>query len=584
MPHFPSDMYDGGSNAGAGAARATTTGAHEVPAAFENATTHAPATGGARAGDATTTSKYTDVKDLGADQLLIDIANYVVGYEIKSRDAVKTARFAILDFASCALRGACEPACAKLLGPVVPGVTCTFGAHVPGTEYYLDPVTATGNMSTCARWLDYNDAFYGAEWTHPSDCIGAVLAVAEYVSRLRNERGLSVLSMRDVIVGVIKTYEIVGILALDNSFNQIGVDHGLLTRVAVAAVTTSMLGGGRLEVMYATSQAFIDGSGLRCFRHYPCAGTRKGWAAGDAASRGVSLALMTMRGEMGYLGALTAPVWGFNDVFYRRQDIALKRDFGEYVMENIVFKPSYPSEVHAQTAIEASFRLHPQVVHRVDEVHSVAVHTTRSAVRCIDKTGPLNGPADRDHCLQYAVAVALLYGNITTEHYEDSVANDPRVDELRRKILIAENPQYSADYVDPDRRSCSNSVQVHFKDRTSTNKFEVEYPVGHRRRRMETFSALEKKFIASLHMKFPPERAGFIFERVTDAQIFDALTPIDFMELFNATPHPVLLPPMRAAPGVFDYTQIDTRASVLVPRLPDNDARSARAVDDGSHA
>ena len=526
----------------------------------------------------TTGANAKPAHELGADQLLIDVANYVIGYEIKSRDAVKTCRFAILDFVACALRGARDPSCAKLLGPCVPGIECKFGAHVPGTEYYLDPVTATFNASTCARWCDYNDSFYSAEWVHPSDVIGAILSVSEYVSRLRNERGLSVLSMRDVIVATIKAYEIVGVLALDNSFNQIGVDHGVLTRAAVAAVTTSMLGGGRLEVMYATSQAFIDGSGLRCFRHYPCVGTRKGWAAGDAAARGVSLALMTMRGETGYLGALSAPVWGFNDVFYRRQEIVLKRDFGEFVMENVVFKPSFPSEIHAQTAIEASFRLHPQVVHRVDEVHSVAVHTTRSAVRSIDKTGPLSGPADRDHCLQYAVAIALLYGNMTSDHYEDSVASDPRVDELRRKILIAENPQYSADYVDPDRRSCSNSIQVHFKDRTSTNKFEIEYPVGHRRRRMEGFPALEKKFISSLHTTFPPERAGFIFERVTDAQIFDALTPMDFMELFNATPHPVLLPPMRAAPGVFDYTPIDNRASTLVPRLANGTA--VPAVDD----
>jgi len=516
--------------------------------------------------------------DLGADRLLVDVANYACGYEIKSRDAVKTCRFAILDFIACALRGSCEPSCAKLLGPCVPGVTCTFGAHVPGTEYYLDPVTATFNSTTCARWLDYGDSFYGAEWTHPSDVIGAILSVSEYVSRLRNERGLSVLSMRDVIVATIKAYEIIGVLALENSFNQIGVDHGVLTKVAVAAVTTAMLGGGRLEVMYATSQAFIDGSGLRCFRHYPCAGTRKGWAAGDAASRGVSLALMTMRGEMGYLCALSAPVWGFNDVFYRRQEIVMRRELGEFIMENVVFKPSYPSEVHAQTAIEAAFRLHPQIIHRVDEIHSIAVHTTRSAVRCIDKTGPLSGPADRDHCLQYVVAVALLYGNMTSDHYEDSVASDPRVDELRRKVLIAENPQYSADYVDPDRRSCANSVQVHFKDRTSTNKFEVEYPIGHRRRRTEGFSALEKKFISSLHKKFPPERAGFIFERVTDSQVFDALTPIDFMELFNATPHPVLLPPMRAAPGVFDYTPIDNRASTLGLRL--TDAVGVHAVSD----
>ena len=488
----------------------------------------------------------------GTDQLLLDIADYVVGYEIKSKEAVKTARYAILDSVGCALMSLNFPECTKLLGPVVPGVRVKHGARVIGTDHDLDPVTAAHNTATAVRWLDYNDAWLASEWVHPSDVVGAILPLAEYLSRVRLERTLPPLTMRDVVVWTIKAYELVGVLALENSLNQIGVDHVLMTRVAVAAVCTRALGGGRREVAGAASQAFADGAGLRCFRHYPNNGTRKGWAAGDAASRGVWIALTTMRGEMGYRLVLSAPVWGFNDVFYRRNDLTVRRDFGEHVAEHTLFKVSFPAEYHTQTAVEAAFRLHPQVVHRVDEVHNVTIHTTRSAVRCVDKTGPLRNPADRDHCLQYVVAVALLYGTVTAEHYEEAIAADPRIDELRSRTTVVEDPQYSADYLDPERRSVTNAVQVHFQDRTSTSKVEVEYPLGHRRRRNECFPALEKKFMAALNTRMPPTRAGRVFEMCADPQRFDATAVPDFVELFSPAPAPFLLPPMR---GGVDYRE-----------------------------
>jgi len=495
---------------------------------------------------------FLPLRPTGTDQLLLDIADYVVGYEIKSRDAVKTARYAVLDATGCALLALNFPECSKLLGPVVPGVRVTHGARVLGTDHDLDPVTAAHNLSTAIRWLDYNDAWLASEWVHPSDVIGAIIPLAEYLSRVRLSRGSSSLTMRDVLVAVIKAYEVMGVLALENSLNQIGVDHVLMTRVAVASVCAHMLGGGRREVADAASQAFADGAGLRCFRHYPNNGTRKGWAAGDAASRGVWIALLTMRGELGYRLVLSAPVWGFNDVFFRREDLKLKRDFREHVAEHVLFKASFPAEYHTQTAVEAAFRLHPQVVHRVDEVHNVTIHTTRSAVRCADKTGPLRNPADRDHCLQYVVAVALLYGTVTAEHYEDAIAADPRIDELRRRTTVSENAQYSADYLDPDRRSVTNAVQVHFQDRTSTSKIEVEYPLGHRRRRNECFPALEKKLMASLSTRMPPTRAGRVFERIVDPQTFDRMAVPDYVELFSPAPAPFILPPIRGGADAWD--------------------------------
>ena len=420
-----------------------------------------------------------------------------MGYEINSKDAVKTARYAVLDAVGCALLSLNFPECTKLLGPVVPGALGgPHGASVVGTAHELDPVTAAHNFATAIRWLDYNDAWCASEWVHPSDVVGAILPLSEYLSKVRMARHLPPLTMRDVVTATIKAYEIMGILATENSpeRNRRGRDpvHARRRRRRVRADAR----GGRREVADAASQAFADGAGLRCFRHYPNVGPRKGWAAGDAASRGVWIALLTMRGERGHNLVLTAPVWGFNDVFFRKNDLRVRSAFKTHVAENVVFKVSFPAETHAQTAVEASFLLHPQVVHRVDEIHSVVIHTTRAAVRVIDKTGPLRNPADRDHCLRYAVAIGLLYGVLTAEHYEDAVASDPRVDELRERTQITENPQYSADYLDPDRRSVANAVQIHFRDRTSTSRVEIEYPLGHRRRRAEGFPQLEKKLVA----------------------------------------------------------------------------------------
>ena len=482
----------------------------------------------------------------GTDQLLVDIAEYVVGFKGVSKEAIKTARYAISDAVGCGILALNSPECCKLVGPLVPGVRVENGCHVPGTDFCLDPMQAAFSISTMNRWLDYNDTWLAAEWSHPSDCLGGVLAVAEHVSRVRVARGLPSLMMQDVILSLIKAYEIQGLLSLENSMNQIGVDHSLFLRVACAAVATHLLGGGRREVVNAVSHAFVDGAGLRSFRHYPNVGSRKGWAAGDTAARAVFLALLTMKGEMGQDLVLSAPVWGFNDVFFRRAELALKRDFGSYIMENVLFKAQFPVEYHAVTAVEAALRLHPQVVHRLDEIHSISISSTRSCIRCIDKTGPLRNFADRDHCLQYAVAIALLYGTLTQEHYSDAVAQDPRIDAVRKKMNVLENPQYSADYMDPDKRSITNAVQVHFQDRTSTPKVEVEFPVGHRRRRLECFPTLEKKLLRNLLTKFSANHAGRIFEVCTDPQMLDITTVVDFMDLLRLPTVPYVLPPMRS--------------------------------------
>jgi 2-methylcitrate dehydratase len=433
---------------------------------------------------------------------------------------------------------------------VVPGVVVRHGASVLGTSHSCDPVAAAHSTATAVRWLDANDTWLAEEWVHPSDAIGAVLPLAEYLSKARRAKRSPPFTMKDVLVWVIKAYEIVGVLALENPLNAIGLDGTLFTKVAVAAVCARMLGGGRSEVADAASHAFADGASLRCFRHDPNASFRKAWAAGDAASRGVWIALMTMRGERGLRTVLTAPVWGFNDVFNRRDHLRRSRAFEAFVAENVSFKP-FPASSHAQTAVEASFALHPRVVHRIDEIHSVVVHTTRSGVRTLDTTGSLNTPADRDRCLRYVVAVGLLYGALTAEHYEDGAARDPRIEELRKKIIVMEDPQYSADYLDPDRRSVTNAVQIHFVDRTSTSKVEVQYPLGHKRRRSECFPALEKKLIAALRTRMPSTRAGRVFERVIDPQQFDTMSVPDFVDLFSPNPDPYLASATDASPRGF---------------------------------
>src|SRR5579863_2218493 len=365
------------------------------------------------------------------DQVLKDIADYVCDYKVKSAEAYKTARYILMDTLGCGMLALAYPACTKLLGPVVPGATMPGGARVPGTSHELDPVQAAFNIGAMVRWLDFNDTWLAAEWGHPSDNLGGILAVADYISRRNVAEGRAPLTIKDVLTAMIKAHEIQGVLALENSYNRVGLDHVLLVRVASTAVVTHMLGGSREDVINAVSNAWVDGGALRTYRHAPNTGSRKSWAAGDATSRAVRHALFALKGEMGYPSALSAKAWGFQDVLFKGKSLSLPQPFGSYVMENVLFKISYPAEFHAQTAVEAAMTLHGQILPRLDEIERVTIETQEPGVRIIDKTGPLANPADRDHCIQYMVAIPLIFGRLTAEDYEDAVARDPRVDALR---------------------------------------------------------------------------------------------------------------------------------------------------------
>src|SRR5690349_200640 len=416
------------------------------------------------------------------DPLLQQIADYVCDFNSPSDEALNTARYCLLDSLGCALLALKYPACTKLLGPVVPGTIVPNGARVPGTSYMLDPVTAAFNIGTLVRWLDFNDTWLAAEWGHPSDNLGAILAVADFETR-NDQQKIKGISVRDLLTAMIKAHEIQGVLALNNSFNRVGLDHVLLVRIASTAVATQLLGGNYDQILNALSNAWIDGGALRTYRHAPNTGSRKSWAAGDASSRGVWHALTALKGEMGYPSAITAKSWGFSDVLFRGQAVQLARPLDSYVMEHVLFKISFPAEFHAQTAVEAAIKLHPLVRDRLDAIKQVVLHTQESALRIIDKTGPLYNPADRDHCLQYMAAVGLIFGELTADHYENAIAVDSRIDFLRSKMQVREDPRYSREYLEPDKRSISNAVQVFFTDGTATENVEVEYPVGHRRRR-----------------------------------------------------------------------------------------------------
>ena len=428
------------------------------------------------------------------DQVLIDIVDYVTGDFIENEEAVSTARLCLMDTLGCAIAALAFPACTKLLGPIVPGTIVPFGARVPGTPYQLDPINASFNFGAMVRWLDYNDTWLAAEWGHPSDNLGGILMVADWLSRTANANQQKSLLIKDVLHGVIQAYEIQGILALENSFNRVGLDHVLLVKIASTAVVARMMGGSRQQIFNAVSNAWIDGQALRTYRHAPNTGSRKSWAAGDATSRGVRLAWMALKGEMGYPSALTAKTWGFNDVLFHGKEISRPRPYADYVVRNILFKVSFPAEFHAQTAVEAAIQLHPQIKDRLDEIEKVIITTQESAIRIIDKQGPLHNPADRDHCIQYMTTVGLIFGNLTADDYEDQRALDPRIDILREKMVCVEDPQYSRDYLDPDKRSIANAVQVFFKNGTHTDKVEVHYPIGHRRRRAEAVPLLKQKF------------------------------------------------------------------------------------------
>jgi 2-methylcitrate dehydratase len=460
------------------------------------------------------------------DRILVDIAAYACDAVIDSPVAYETARYCLMDTLACGFQALAFPACTRMLGPVVPGATMAGGARVPGTSYELDPVQAAFSIGAMIRWLDFNDTWLAAEWGHPSDNLGGILAVADWLSRKAAAEGRAPLTVRDLLTAMIKAHEIQGVTALENAYNRVGLDHVILVRVATTAVTAAMLGGTREQAINAISNAWIDGGALRTYRHAPNTGSRKSWAAGDATSRGVRHALIAMTGEMGYPSALSAPNWGFYDVRFRGQAFAFKQDFGSYVMENVLFKISFPAEFHAQTAVECAMQLHPQVAGRLGDIERIEIETQEPGVRIIDKTGPLANPADRDHCIQYMVAVPLIHGRLTAADYEDAIAADPRIDALRARMGVRENPQFTADYYDADKRYIGNAVQVFFRDGTATARVQVDCPIGHRRRRAEGYPLLVAKFESSLAAVFPERQRGRIRALFSDTERLDA-TAVD---------------------------------------------------------
>lgn len=479
-----------------------------------------------------------NVKDIKqVDSMIEEITDYVLNKEITSEEAYSTAHYVLMDTLGCGILALSYPECTKLLGPIVPGTIVPGGSRVPGTSYVLDPVQAAFDIGTMIRWLDYNDTWLAAEWGHPSDNLGGILAVADYVSQERMKKGKNPLTVKELLEAMIKAHEVQGVLALDNSLNRVGLDHVLFVKIATTAVVSKMLGGGREEINNALSHAWIDNSSLRTYRQAPNTGSRKSWAAGDATSRGVRLSLMAIQGEMGYETPLTAEGWGFQDVLFNKQPLTLQRPLDSYVMENVLFKVTYPAEFHAQTAAEAAVDLHSYVVHRLDDIEKITITTHESAIRIIDKTGPLHNPADRDHCLQYITAIGLLKGHIVAEDYEDTAAANPNIDKLRNKMIVTENKQYTTDYLDPEKRSIANAVQVHFKDGTSTEKVEYEYPLGHRFRREEALPKIREKLSNNLSTHYTDKQRKLIEGISFDNETFFSMPVNELVELFVPSYH-----------------------------------------------
>ena len=473
------------------------------------------------------------------DQVIVDIAKYINEYEINSDEALDTARYCLMDTLGCGLEALSYSACTKLLGPIVPGTIVPNGAKVPGTNYQLDPINAAFNIGAMIRWLDFNDTWLAAEWGHPSDNLGGILAVADWLSRTRIAEGQPPLLMKDVLIAMVKAHEIQGVIALENSFNRVGLDHVLLVKVASTGVVAKMLGATYEQIIDAVSNAWLDGQSLRTYRHAPNTGSRKSWAAGDATSRAVRLALMVMKGEMGYPSALSAKTWGFYDVLFKGKPFEFTQAYGSYVMENVLFKISFPAEFHAQTAVECALALHPNnidlidTLEKIDNIDRIEITTHESAIRIIDKTGPLNNPADRDHCIQYMTAIGLLKGNLTAQDYEDEVANDPRVDALREKMTCIEKPEYTKDYLDPDKRSIANAVQIFYKDGSSSEQVAVEYPIGHRRRRSEGIPELIKKFEINLKREFDDTQSEKIMNLNLDIDLLQKTPVNEYVDLYT---------------------------------------------------
>ncbi|WP_272546087.1 bifunctional 2-methylcitrate dehydratase/aconitate hydratase [Burkholderia cepacia] len=469
------------------------------------------------------------------DTVLVDIVDYVLNTGIDSALALETARHCLIDTLGCGLEALSYPACTKLLGPVVPGTIVPNGAKVPGTSFQLDPVQAAFGIGAMIRWLDFNDTWLAAEWGHPSDNLGGILATADWLSRTAVAAGRKPLTMRDVLVAMIQAHEIQGCLALENSFNAVGLDHVLLVKVASTAVVGRLLGLTRDELINAVSNAFVDGQALRTYRHAPNTGSRKSWAAGDATSRAVRLALIAKTGEMGYPSALTAKTWGFYDVLFDGKPFRFQRPYGTYVMENVLFKIAFPAEFHAQTAAEAALQLHAQLAaagRTTDDISRITIRTHAAAIRIIDKQGPLANPADRDHCIQYMVAVPLLFGRLTAADYEDAAAADPRIDALRAKTVCAEDPQFTKEYHDPDKRSIANALTIEFTDGSKLAEVAVEYPLGHRRRRAEGIPLLVEKFRTNLARRFPAKQQQAILDVSLDQAKLEAMPVDEYVDLY----------------------------------------------------
>ncbi|CAH0439423.1 bifunctional 2-methylcitrate dehydratase/aconitate hydratase [Ralstonia pseudosolanacearum] len=474
------------------------------------------------------------------DKVIVDIVDYVTRFKVDSKAAYETARHCLIDTLGCGLEALSYPACTKLLGPIVPGTVVPNGAKVPGTQFQLDPVQAAFSIGAMIRWLDFNDTWLAAEWGHPSDNLGGILAVADWLSRTHLAGGKKPLAMKDVLTAMIKAHEIQGCIALENAFNQVGLDHVVLVKVATAAVVGQLLGLSREELINAVSLAWVDGQALRTYRHAPNTGSRKSWAAGDATSRGVRLALIARTGEMGYPSALTAKGWGFYDVSFQGRPFKFQRKYGTYVMENVLFKISFPAEFHAQTAAEAAMTLHKAIARAgktVDDIEQITIRTHAAAIRIIDKQGPLNNPADRDHCIQYMVAVPLIFGRLSAGDYEDTVARDPRIDALRKKIVCVEDKQFTQDYHDPEKRSIANGITVRFKGKTAPNEralkeVVVEYPIGHRRRRKEGMPLLLEKFRTNLARRFPARQQDAILRASLDQKALEAMPVNEYVDLY----------------------------------------------------
>ena len=466
------------------------------------------------------------------DELLNKIADYALNFEIESKEAFSTARYCLMDTLGCGILALSFPDCKKLLGPHVEGTIVPNGVRVPGTNYILDPIKGAWDIGAIVRWLDFNDTWLAAEWGHPSDNLGGILAAADFISQQKILEGKDPLTIKDVLISMVKAHEIQGVMALENSFNRVGLDHVILVKLASTAVIASLFELSKEETINALSQVFVDGQSLRTYRHSPNAGPRKSWAAGDATSRALQLVMLTMKGQIGYPSAITAPTWGFRDVLFNGKDFKINQNFNSYVMENILFKISFPAEFHAQTAVEAAVSLHPQVINRLDEIKEIVITTHESAIRIISKEGDLNNPADRDHCIQYMTAIGLLKGDLIAEDYEDDVAADPRIDSLREKMTIEEDKRYSKEYLEADKRSIANSLQIYFADGSSSEKVEVEFPIGHRSRRDEGIPILLSKFEKNLSTHYDKNQVKKIIDACSDEEELHKTNVVDFIDLF----------------------------------------------------